>query len=229
MSSPFLTAPSPAAFASTPSAASQAFQGAGAAQSPPIGLAGFSPAATGPSAVARPSPLPSSSFLSAPTPRPALPTATGGPARAPPTASTRTNAGLHVEDPSVEARRAVGVLLGAGEGRGEGSEGLLERVERDVDELLSRLERAYEEGEEAIDPTASLSSLTALVALLSRSSVGGFVPPSPLPPRSAESGLPAPTLSQQHLDAANRRVGELWKEVQSLRERGEVGRVGLTG
>ncbi|GAA5853969.1 hypothetical protein JCM8547_008174 [Rhodosporidiobolus lusitaniae] len=205
MSSPFLMAPSPAAFIFTPSAVSQAFPGVAAAASPPVRLAGLSPAATGPSAAARPSALPSSSFLSAPNPQPVPPMATGGAARAPSTVSARTNAGLHVEDPSVEARRAVGVLLGAGAG-GEGSEGLLERVERDVEELLSRLERAFEEGEKAVNPSSSPSSLTAIVALLARSSVGGFVPPSTLPPPSAESGLPVPTLSQQHLDAADQRV-----------------------
>ncbi|BGP20668.1 hypothetical protein JCM10213v2_008831 [Rhodosporidiobolus nylandii] len=173
-------------------------------------------------------PLASGSLLAAPPP----------PARSlrAPTASARTGpaAGLSVEDPSVEARRAVGVLLGAGANgvtaAENGAEGLLERVERDIEGLLDAYERAFEEGGAGIDISQSLASLTSLLSLLSRSSLGGFVP-SASPSSSTSSAAPIPprTLEQSDVDAASARVQELFREVQRRREAGEVARVGLTG
>jgi hypothetical protein len=158
MASPFLTAPSPAfpspsAFQVPPSAATPHAGANGHAQSPPTFLAN-SPA---PSAVQqpppphRPSPLPSANTFLAPTPRA---TRLPAPPGAAPTASGRTgpSSGLQVEDPGVEARRAVGVLLGAGVEGSEGAEGLLERVEKDVMGLLEGLEGAFEEGRGAVGP-----------------------------------------------------------------------------
>ncbi|GAA5842145.1 hypothetical protein JCM11251_006539 [Rhodosporidiobolus azoricus] len=177
-----------------------------------------------------------SAFLTAPSPSPFLTAHSPAhpprpsPARAhPPPTLTSTRAGLTVDDPTVEAARTVGVLLGTQTG-GVGKEGLLDRVEKEVEQLLTAYERAFEAGEPAAgtgSPLSSLPSLQSLLSLLSRSSVGGFIPPQPssAPPE----GLPPPTLSQSHIDAAGSRVGELFKEVQRVREAGEVGRVGLTG
>ncbi|GAA5884099.1 hypothetical protein JCM6882_002139 [Rhodosporidiobolus microsporus] len=214
--SAFLTAPSPSPFlnntsAHTPSAAPHplpaSFFPSAAALSP----------APPPPAAARPSPLPSSSSALAP-PRPPPATRPG----APPTLASARGAGLTVEDPTVEAARALGVLLGTGGGAGgegaEGAEGLLDRVEREAEELLAGYERAFDEGGTAgaPDPSPSLTSLTALLSLLSRSSLGGFVPPSSSSSASSAAGLPPPTLSQAHIDAASTRVGELFREVQRV-------------
>lgn len=156
MASPFLTHPSPAfpspaAFAGTPTASNTLPGPNGHAQSPPSAFLTGSPAATAPHppATHRPSPLPSSTAFLAPTPRATRPPPPPGVA---PTASARTgpSAGLQVEDPGVEARRTVGVLLGAGGEGGEGGEGLLDRVEKDVLDLLDGLEKAFDEGQEGI-------------------------------------------------------------------------------
>ncbi|GAA6044466.1 hypothetical protein JCM8097_004467 [Rhodosporidiobolus ruineniae] len=182
--------------------------------SPPF-LTAASPAAS----LSRPSPLPSSSLLAPPAARTPRPPTQGAP-------SARTSGGgIHIEDPSTEATRALGVLLGAGGGEGGG--GLLERVERDVEALFESYERAFDErGPAGTDPQQALASLTALLSLLSRSSLGGFVPPAP---PSSDLPLPPPTLGQADVDAASTRAQALFKEVQRVREGGEVARVGLTG
>ncbi|GAA6011179.1 hypothetical protein JCM10207_005528 [Rhodosporidiobolus poonsookiae] len=203
----FLTG-SPAAFtAPTPAAAASAF-------SPPA----FAPSPAA-AAAARPSPLP-------PTAQLAVPRST----RPPASARTGPAQGLHVEDPQVEARRAVGVLLGAAavsdaaNGAHDGvkdADGLLDRVQRDVDELFDAYEHAFDGGP-AIDPSQSLASLTALLSLLSRSAAGGFVPPSS--PHSAPLEL-----SAAHLEAASKRAQDLFREVQRVKEGAEVVRAGLSG
>lgn len=156
MASPFLTAPSPAfpspgAFAVPPPP--NPLPGLnGHAQSPSAFLT-TSPAPTAlhppPTTAHRPSPLPSFNTFLAPTPRA---TRLPPPPGAAPTASGRTgpSAGLQVEDPGTEARRAVGVLLGAGGEGAEGAEGLLQRVEKDAMCLLEGLENAFVESQPEI-------------------------------------------------------------------------------
>ncbi|BGP35759.1 hypothetical protein JCM10296v2_007611 [Rhodotorula toruloides] len=126
--------------------------------------------------------------------------------------------GIVVEEPSVEATRNVAVLLGAG----MDGEGLLDRVEREIEAILTAHERAFGAGNTAqTDLSTALSTLSSLVALLSRSSVGGFVP-SPVSPSNAN-------LSQTHLDQANERSRALYKQLKSVKDGAEVARAALAG
>ncbi|GAA5983718.1 hypothetical protein JCM11641_001726 [Rhodosporidiobolus odoratus] len=189
----------------------------------------YHPLQTAQSPAHRPSPR---ALVSAAQPQPSSLSVPTGPRSLRANTSTRgPAAGLQVQDPQVEARRAVGVVLGAqaGSALGDGAEGLLDRVESEVMALLDTYEGAFEQGGKNIDPTHSLDSLTALLSLLSRSSLGGFVPSASTSSSVDSAALPPPELGQFHLDAANQRVQELFKEVQRGRERAEVVRVGLLG
>ncbi|GEM11295.1 hypothetical protein Rt10032_c14g5312 [Rhodotorula toruloides] len=174
-----------------------------------------------------PSPHPTTLPITAPSPAgPAQPHRRATSVRtglAPPGAGATTSTGGHgivVEEPSVEATRNVGVLLGVGT---EG-EGLLDRVEKEVEAVLTAYERAFEVGNAAqaeSDPSTALSTLSSLVALLSRSSVGGFVPSAASPPDTI--------LSQTHLDQANERSRALYMQLKNVKEDAEVARAALAG
>ncbi|POY75015.1 hypothetical protein BMF94_1991 [Rhodotorula taiwanensis] len=137
-----------------------------------------------------------------------------------PTASIRTTtSGIHLENPTTEATRALALC--------SGPNGLVETVERDLLKLVQQAKRAYEGTGTPADPHAALASLSALISLLSRSALGGFVPPSSssqVPSSAAPSGT---VISQAQLDQASERSQALFKELQAVRERAEVVRAGL--
>ncbi|BGP27974.1 hypothetical protein JCM10295v2_006961 [Rhodotorula toruloides] len=152
-----------------------------------------------------PSPHPTTLPITAPSPAgPAQPHRRATSVRtglAPPGAGATTSTGGHgivVEEPSVEATRNVGVLLGVGT---EG-EGLLDRVEKEVEAVLTAYERAFEVGNAA-------------------QAVGGFVPSAASPPDTI--------LSQTHLDQANERSRALYMQLKNVKEDAEVARAALAG
>ncbi|GAA6057342.1 hypothetical protein JCM3770_001101 [Rhodotorula araucariae] len=131
-----------------------------------------------------------------------------------------STAALHSADPVSDARRALGVLLGIGDG-----EGLLDRVQRDVDALLTAYDRAFDPDSSHVGrPGAgaaehALDSLNTLIALLARSSAGGFVP---------SAAGEADRLTQAHLDRAGDRAQALFRQGQRASEAAEVVRAGLS-
>ncbi|GAA5910491.1 hypothetical protein JCM8208_007621 [Rhodotorula glutinis] len=175
-------------------------------------------------------PSPSSSLLPpAPPPPPhlALPTArqralSTRPSLAPPGPATSASslANPHLADPATEARRAIALLVGAGD-QASAAEGLLDRVQRDIDSLLAAYDHAFDgpSSSPSPSPSSALDSLDALVSLLSRSAPGGFVPAS----------MPAAPLVQAHLDRASERAQALFREGVRVREGAEVVRAGLSG
>ncbi|TNY20094.1 hypothetical protein DMC30DRAFT_417275 [Rhodotorula diobovata] len=133
----------------------------------------------------------------------------------------------HSADPVTDARRTLALLLGTG-GAGDTStvttEGLLDRVQRDVESLLDAYDHAFDppslsSSRNPVDPSHALDSLDALVSLLARSSPGGFVP----------SSTPDGPLSQAHLDRASERAQALFREGVRVRENADVVRAGLSG
>lgn len=100
----------------------------------PTSLPASAPSPSGPAQPHRPNHRPSSVRTGLAPP---------GPTIAGVGASTSTGGhGIVVEEPSIEATRAVAVLLGAG----VGDEGLLDRVEKEVEAVLTAYERAFEAG-----------------------------------------------------------------------------------
>ncbi|GAA5937324.1 hypothetical protein JCM3775_006581 [Rhodotorula graminis] len=195
-------------------------------QSPSAWLAAPSPSSSllPPAAAAAPPPPPHLPRQRALSTRPSLaPPAPPGPATSHAASSLATP---HSADPATEARRAVALLVGA---PGPGAaEGLLDRVQRDIDSLLAAYERAFDAPSSSSpspspspSPSHALDSLDALVSLLSRSAPGGFVP-STTTPDSAP-------LAQAHLDRASERAQALFREGVRLREGAEVVRAGLSG
>jgi len=57
--------------------------------------------------------------------------------------TTGGNAALSVQDPAIEARRNLALLVGSSEQAGEG---LIDQLEREVTAILDTFERAYEKG-----------------------------------------------------------------------------------
>ncbi|GAA5931111.1 hypothetical protein JCM1841_000015 [Sporobolomyces salmonicolor] len=202
------------------------FSAAYSNSTPPAGGSALSPASqlspAPPAAAAhKPSPLP---------PPPLAPHSHRAPSVAAGSTTTRTAAvtGVLLEDPVLEARRTVGLLLGpggAGPPQGAGG-GLLERLEKEVDAVLSRYETAFEPGNrqgphDGAGLAAMLSTLDALVALLARSSVGGFDP--------ASLASPGQPLSPADVDRASANVQSLFKELQRSREGADLAKAGLSG
>ncbi|GAA5886473.1 hypothetical protein JCM5296_001919 [Sporobolomyces johnsonii] len=152
--------------------------------------------------------------------------------RAPSVATTRTvpATGVLLDDPVLDARRTLALLLGPGGADDHTpAQGLLHRLETDVHAVLTRYETAFAEGTPpgnhgAADITTMLSTLDALVALLSRSSVGGFDPAQSL--AAAPGGRP---LAQADVDRASANVQSLFKELQRSREGAELAKAGLSG
>ncbi|GAA5954241.1 hypothetical protein JCM8115_003349 [Rhodotorula mucilaginosa] len=105
---------------------------------------------------------------------------------------------------------------------------LVDKVERDLLALLDRCQAAYTDADvaPAPDSTTPLNSLSSLISLLSRSALGGFVPPAP-PPSTPAAAAASTTLSQAQLDQANERSQTLFKQLQAVRERAEIVRAGL--
>ncbi|GAA5997523.1 uncharacterized protein JCM10292_000908 [Rhodotorula paludigena] len=182
--------------------------------------------------------------------RPSAPASPASPAQPPPLAAPpaagappttlggTSSAALQVTDPVVDARRAVALL----EGADGAAEGLLDRVQRDVEALLDAYENAFEprkaagpadgDAERGAELSRALASLDSLLALLSRSSVGGFVPP--LPPSASTSLDPTEAaldskLSAAHIERANERVQGLFKEVQRVKEGADIVKSALKG
>ncbi|GJN94203.1 hypothetical protein Rhopal_007277-T1 [Rhodotorula paludigena] len=248
---PTLAHPSPSAWLTAPSPAAP-FAATTAALSPPPAP---SPAAARATSTAAPTPRPvhrlantalrpsaPASPASPAQPAPLAPAAAALPpaAGAPPTTLGGTSsAALQVTDPVVDARRAVALL----EGADGAAEGLLDRVQRDVEALLDAYDNAFEprkaagaadsDAERGAELSRALASLDSLLALLSRSSVGGFVPP---PPPSASSASLDPTeaaldskLSAAHIERANERVQGLFKEVQRVKEGADIVKSALKG
>ena len=128
----------------------------------------------------------------------------------------------HSADPATEARRAIALLVGP-DPASSSSEGLLDRVQRDIDSLLAAYDHAFSPRTSppspALDPARALDSLDALVSLLARSAPGGFVP----------SAMPDAPLAQAHLDRASERAQALFRDGVRVREGAEVVRAGLSG
>lgn len=130
----------------------------------------------------------------------------------------------HSADPATEARRAIALLVGPDPASSSSSsEGLLDRVQRDIDSLLAAYDHAFSPRTSppspALDPARALDSLDALVSLLARSAPGGFVP----------SAMPDAPLAQAHLDRASERAQALFRDGVRVREGAEVVRAGLSG
>lgn len=121
-------------------------------------------------------------------------------------------------------------------------ERLLSQLDSDLARLLDAATNAYNEDDESAQPAVDVlasppASLSNLVALLSRSALGAFVPTAttvgptaPLPaPASASGAHPAgtETVSQAQLDLASDRSQALFKHLQLLRDRAEVVRSAL--
>ncbi|BGP52098.1 hypothetical protein JCM10450v2_008069 [Rhodotorula kratochvilovae] len=195
-------------------------------QSPSAWLAPSPAPALALSPSALPPASPAASLRPHPAPGPARRALSSRPPLGPLGATTQaggSTAVLHSADPVNEARRALGVLLGAGDG-----EGLLDRVQRDVESLFASYEHAFDPAQPnstATDPAHALDSLNALIALLSRSSAGGFVPS----PAAAGGDPEGARLTQKHLDAAGERAQALFREGVKVREGAEVVRAGLSG
>lgn len=117
------------------------------------------------------SPLAQSNLV--PRQRPAPPSTTTGPA------SVRTTGGsaaLQVQDPVIEARRNLALLLGTepttAEGGPGGGGGLIDKLEAEIDQVLYCYEQAYEKGTPPAGESSpfSLSSLLALFLTRKRDS-----------------------------------------------------------
>ncbi|GAA5871404.1 hypothetical protein JCM3774_005589 [Rhodotorula dairenensis] len=136
--------------------------------------------------------------------------------------SVRSTAVAHLVDnsPTAEARSALAK-----------ASGLVHQVEKDLVALLDRIESAYHAAPATRPPQRPpLETLSALISLLSRSALGGFVPPpSVADDASAAAGPSAEitTISQAQTDDAQARSQALFKQLQSIRERAEVVRAGL--
>ncbi|GAA5854905.1 hypothetical protein JCM9279_000193 [Rhodotorula babjevae] len=188
-------------------------------------------------------PSPSSTLLPPP-PHLPLPSArqrtlSARPSLAPPAASQAPSslANPHSADPATEARRAIALFVGAGDPAAP-AEGLLDRVQRDIDALLAAYEHAFSprtpsspptssssSSSPAPDPSRALDSLDALVSLLARSAPGGFVPST----MTMTMATPDAPLAQAHLDRASERAQALFREGVRAREGAEVVRAGLSG
>ncbi|ORY37175.1 hypothetical protein BCR35DRAFT_356537 [Leucosporidium creatinivorum] len=156
----------------------------------------FSPPGTSP-AFNRPSPAPRAQL-----PLPVPPRSN----RAQSTISqAKSGIALSLDDPIVEARKTVGLLVGTG-----GDGGLLGQLQAEIERVYSRWEHAYENGSES---AASLETLNALVqqllTTLQNSPVGGF----PLP-TSASTNL---TL-QQRIESARAVPPRLHAERMRIKE-----------
>ncbi|GAA5879730.1 hypothetical protein JCM1840_006839 [Sporobolomyces johnsonii] len=145
------------------------------------------------------------------------------------TTRTAPATGVLLDDPVLDARRTLALLLGPGGADDHTpAQGLLHRLETDVDAVLTRYETAFAQGTPhgdhcGADISTMLSTLDALVALLSRSSVGGFDPSHSL---AAPGGRP---LAQTDVDRASANVQSLFKELQRSREGAELAKAGLSG
>ncbi|GAA5958023.1 hypothetical protein JCM3765_006235 [Sporobolomyces pararoseus] len=133
--------------------------------------------------------------------------------------SVRTTGGITVQDPVIEARRNLALLLGTSDGTSTAS-GLIDKLEMEVTAVLDSYEKAFEAGTPPADLDSMYSTLDAVISVLSRSSLGGY---------SATSLANPPTISNSDLENATKNVQSLFKEVQRCKEGAEIVRAGLAG
>ncbi|GAA5990279.1 hypothetical protein JCM5350_002076 [Sporobolomyces pararoseus] len=133
--------------------------------------------------------------------------------------SVRTQGGISVQDPVIEARRNLALLLGTSDGTST-AQGLIDKLEMEVTQVLDSYEKAFEPGTPRADLASMYTTLDAVISILSRSSLGGY---------SATSLANPPTISNSDLENATKNVQSLFKEVQRCKEGAEIVRAGLAG
>ncbi|GAA5902466.1 uncharacterized protein JCM6883_001418 [Sporobolomyces salmoneus] len=155
---------------------------------------------------------------------PRIPTTTAGTGTgaAPSIRTTGGSSALVVQDPMIEAKKGLALLLGTSQGveGGERSGGLIDKLENEATSVLDCVERAFEAGTPPPDLESMYSTLDILISLLSRSALGGY---------SEKSLANPPLISTGDLERVTKGVQGLFREVQRCKEGAEIARVGLSG
>ncbi|KAM0753252.1 hypothetical protein T439DRAFT_193857 [Meredithblackwellia eburnea MCA 4105] len=141
----------------------------------------------------------------------------------PSVASGRGERTTGLEDPVLEARRVLSMLLGT---NGLEGEGLLGDLEKGFENCFKRWDAAFEEdgaGPEADGPSLNslISTLGTLIQILRTSPLGGYVHEE----SSTEKALRTSTgagVSAQQMDATSTMVQKLFRERQRGREGAEI-------
>ncbi|GAA6006586.1 hypothetical protein JCM11491_003107 [Sporobolomyces phaffii] len=177
-------------------------------------------------------PTPHQAFSPPAPPRTAQPRGglTNTPNVAPPSVRTSAiNSALQVQDPVLETRKALALLVGLGPGAQR--LGLVDQLELDVTRVLDSYDRVYEHDDrdrvgEPDSPGLELGkmydTLDTLVSILSRSAPGGYSP------QQASSSVP-PGIAPTDLEFATRTVQTHFKELQRCKDGAEIVRAGLVG
>ncbi|KAK4703021.1 hypothetical protein P7C70_g3195, partial [Phenoliferia sp. Uapishka_3] len=136
---------------------------------------------------------------------------------APSTMSKAISAGL--EDPVMESRRVIGLLIGVNGGAGEGLLGELEKGFENAFKRLASRDAAFDEDPPLNSDGPSLDSLVAtlgtLLQILRTSPVGGYSEPAD--PLLASSGVSGQTMERSSIMAQ-----KLFKERQRAKEGADI-------